>query len=77
MSLIVAASKADSSENLKLEIWREIMRNKPDYYPGGLSGSGQVRPANDPVASATAALNTFNTLYPTPRALRPKKRGKR
>ena len=56
----------EQANSLKLEIWREIMRSKPDFYPGGMSHGGlaQMRPAPDPIASAKGAVATFEALYP-------------
>lgn len=69
---------SDNADQLKLEIWREIMRSKGEQhgYPSGLGGGPGVsyQPPPDPVATATKALNAFNALYPEPTAKPAKKK---
>lgn len=56
----------EEEARLKLEIWREIMRAKETYYPGGMGGGTMRIPVPDPVVCAGSAVNTYNALYPTP-----------
>lgn len=59
--------KPENADQLKLEIWREIMRTRGEYSPGMMSSGGpSFRPPPDPVASAAKAVETFGALYPDP-----------